>query len=357
MKEKIKKNIVYLIPFTLGIVLPISIAKATTYISGSNIGYNGTLSSDNIQDAIDELYTITHTKKKIEAWEYHETGSKKCINGEEGTCVQTECYKSGSTCDQGTVIKYYVNDNLYHYFYVLRDENGVITMQQRENTIRNIPWVTREDYVSAGGDGSYYDSANNGNGTVYGRNNLGPLTILNALEKATSTWTNVDILEYIPGTDTLYENPYTGCTYSGGSSGTFLTSCGTNTYTLSSRKARARMITVLEASDVGCLVYKDGNTYTNLIGNLTNPFNKGSCPDFMHNYLYDSANSSYGGSYSDNTVNESSIRNYGYWTMSAYSGNTWGAWNIDCGGFIDYDKANNTNFGARAVVSITKSNL
>ena len=81
MKEKIKKNIIYLISFTLGVVLStIIVNSATTYISGSNVEYsNSKLSSDNIQDAIDELYTLSKTKTKIKAWEYHETGTKRCI--------------------------------------------------------------------------------------------------------------------------------------------------------------------------------------------------------------------------------------------------------------------------------------
>ena len=323
MKEKIKKNIVYLIPFTLGIVLPISIAKATTYISGSNIGYNGTLSSDNIQDAIDELYTITHTKKKIEAWEYHETGNNKCINGEEDTCLATTCYKTGSTCDMGTVIKYYVNDNEYRYFYVLRDNGTKITMQQRENTIRNIAWHSGSN-----------DNSN------------GPDTVLPMLEQTTSTWTNVDILTYTPGETTLYENPYTGCTYSYGANATYLTSCGINKYTMTLRKARARMITVLEVSATGCLVWKSNENHNN-----------GSCPDYMHNYLYDSANSSYGGSYSINTTNEAGTTDNCYWTMSAYSGDSSRAWYVLRIGNLNFSGTSKIDCGARAVVEITKSNL
>ena len=335
MKEKIKKNIIYLIPFTLGIVLSTIIVQATTYISGGNVGYNGALSSDNIQDAIDELYTLSRTKTKIKAWEYHETGNSKCINGEEDTCISTTCYKSGSTCEAGTVIKYYVNDNEFHYFYVLRDNGTTITMQQRENTIRNISW---------------HAGANS--------NSSGPDTILPQLEYATSTWTNVNVLEYTPGTTTLYTNANTGCTFSGRANGTYLTSCGTNTYTssvLGTRTARSRMITILEASATGCLVYKDGAQYTNIMGNSINAYNRGSCPDYMHNYLYDST--SYGGSYKDNTRNALGKYDYGYWTLSASSSYSANAWIVSHSGYLDNYNTSYARFGARAVVEITKSNL
>ena len=335
MKEKIKKNIIYLISFTLGIILSVIVVGATTYISGSNVGYsNSKLTSDNIQDAIDELYTKARTKKTITAWEYHESGTKKCINGEEDTCVQTECYKSGSTCTQGTVIKYYVNDNEFRYFYVLRDDGSKITMQQRENTIRNIAWHAGEN-----------------------DNSKGPDNILPILEQTTSTWTNVNVLEYTPGTTTLYTNAYTGCTYSGGSSGTYLTSCGTNTYTLSTRKTRARMITVLEASATGCLVARSGATYTTPMTGQTSAYNYGSCPDWMHNYLYNSTNSSYGGSYNNNTTNESGTVDYGYWTLSADSVYPNTVWHVSRSGILNSSNTSITDLGARAVVEITKSNL
>ena len=115
------------------------------------------------------------------------------------------------------------------------------------------------------------------------------------------------------------------------------------------------MITVLEASATGCLVYKDGAQYTNIMGNSIDAHNQGSCPDYMHNYLVDSTN--YGGSYKDNTKNESGTYDYGYWTLSANSSNTPGAWYVVHRGYLSSSRVANTNYGARAVVEITKSNL
>ena len=187
----IRQNI---IGFILGLLVMGTGVYAATVILGSNVVYDNAsskLTSTNVQDAIDELYNKTFVKKKIKAYTYSETGSNKCINGEEKTCVENTCYKSktANSCIQGTIIKYYVNDTEQKVFYVLHDDGATITMQQRENTVRNIAW---------------YQDAND--------NTKGPLTILPYLEAATSTWTNVEFQEYTAGYTNFYENAYTGCT-------------------------------------------------------------------------------------------------------------------------------------------------
>ena len=303
---------------------------AASIISSINVGYSNESSklvADNVQAAIDEVYDKSFSKPSIVAYEYSEQ-EPKCINGEEKTCVKTDCYKKGKTCKQGTVIKYYVKENEYHYFYVLHDDGTKITMQQRENTVRNIPWHVGEN-----------------------DNSKGPDTVLPALEQATSTWVNVNMLEYEPGVTTLYENAYTGCS----TTEDYKIKCETNTYTssvLGTRKARARMITALEAVNTGCLVKKDGATDKTIIPPSINEYNQGSCPDWMYNYLYQSKN--WGGSYNNDTVNENGVYDYHYWTMSANSGNTTHAWFISRAGHLDIYDAYVTSDGARAVVEITK---
>ena len=121
---------------------------------------------------------------------------------------------------------------------------------------------------------------------------------------------------------------------------------------MAERTARARMITALEASATGCLVYKDGSKYTNIMGNSIDAYNRGSCPDWMHNYLYQSTN--YGGSYSDNTTNVAGTYDYGYWTLSANSGYSAYAWCVYRLGYLYHDNSSGTNIGARAVVEISK---
>ncbi len=211
-----------------------------------------------------------------------------CITGEESTCVQTDCYESGKTCNPGDIIYYMVNPTTRVRFHVMYDENGKITMQSQKNTVSNIAWNT---------------SGNNGDG---------PITILTALENATSTWTNVNDLTYTLGTTVFKTNAYTGCsTYN---------TCETNTYTLTSRTAKARMITVQEAALLGCTQDLE------------------SCPKWMNNYLDSSAN-------------------YGYWTVSSVSSTSNNARVVYLSGALVYDansSVNDTNYGARAIVQITK---
>ncbi len=331
----IRRNYKLIVGIIIGAILTGTTVYAATIISSINVEYSNEdskLIADNVQDAIDEVYDKSFSKPLIVAYEYSEQEPNKCINGEEKTCVKTDCYKKGKTCSQGTVIKYYVNDSEFHYFYVLRDDGTTITMQQRENTIRNIPW---------------HAGTND--------NTKGPDTILPALEQATSTWVNVNVLEYEPGVTTLYENAYTGCTYTASETSDYKIRCETNTYTnsvLGTRKARARMITAQEASSTGCLVYKDGSTDSRVISPSLDSYNHGSCPDFMHNYLWQSKN--YGGSYNNDTLNENGAYDYDYWTMSARSGGYTFVWYINRAGYLYSDLVLDTGIGARAVVEITK---
>ncbi len=331
MKERIK----VIAAFILGLVLAGTTVYAATIISSINVGYSNESSklvADNVQEAIDEVYDKSFNKELITAYEYNEEGSNKCINGEEKTCIKTDCYKKEQTCEQGTVIKYYVNDSEFHYFYVLRDNGTKITMQQRENTVRNIPWHAESN-----------------------DNTKGPDTILPQLEAATSTWVNVNVIAYTPGVTTLYENAYTGCAYTASRNSDYKIKCETNIYTsetLGVRKARARMITAQEATATGCLVWKDGSTDKTIIQPSTDSYNHGSCPDFMHNYLWQSKN--YGGSYNDDIKNEDGLYNQHYWTMSADTGENSYALFINRGGTLSNTTPSNVDGGARAVVEIIK---
>ncbi len=333
MKERIK----VIAAFILGVILTGTTVYAATIISSINVEYNNEnskLVADNVQEAIDEVYDKSFNKTPITAYEYHEEGSNRCINGEEKTCIKTDCYKKGKTCNQGTVIKYYVKENEYHYFYVLHDDGTKITMQQRENTIRNIAWHAESN-----------------------DNTKGPTTVLPALEQATSTWVNVNVLEYEPGVTTLYENSNTGCTYTASTDSDYKIRCETNTYTstvLGTRKARARMITAQEASATGCLAWKDGETDKRRLSPSSDLYNNGSCPEWMYNYLYKAKN--YGGSYNDDTINENGVSVSCYWTMSSLSSSKVYALAVYHGGYLFFNGSSTiaTSHGARAVVEITK---
>lgn len=232
----------------------------------------------------------------VSAYAYN---SSKCITGEESSCVETTCYQDqgANSCASGTIFKYKINDNETKYFYVLHDDGSTITLQQRENTIGNTAW---------------YSDENN--------NSKGPITVLQQLEIVTSNWFNVQEQNYAMGTTVFKENSFTGCSEQ---------ECSTNTYTIDSRTTRARMITMQEATSVGCYV------------------NQNSCPNWMHNYLSESTN--YGG-----TIN-SSENTKGYWTMSAFlSDSSSHAWYIHTQAKASNIDVTNLEVGARAVVVINK---
>jgi len=142
------------------------------------------------------------------------------------------------------------------------DNKDTLTLQQRENTVNKVAWyATANDYSK------------------------GPLTALAALESATSTWSNVPDQTYTLGTTVFKDNFYTGCT---GHS-----SCSLNSYTLPTRTAKARLITIQEIGSFGCTVTQSTT----------------SCPVWVHNYLKKCTD--YGGTV-DGTV-------FSYWTSSAHS--------------------------------------
>ena len=56
----------------------------------------------------------------------------------------------------------------------------------------------------------------------------------------------------------------------------------------------------------------------------------------------------------NNTTNEKSEYDWGYWTMSAYSGYSAHAWFVNHGGYLYISGTSNAKIGARAVVEISK---
>ena len=304
-----KKNYKILIGVLIGLIISLGGAYAATTIAGSSVTYSNSssgLSSTTVQGAIDELYTKTDIRKignYISAYKYSTATSTKCITGEESTCVKSTCYKTktSGSCPVGTIIKYKVNDSDIVTFHVMYDTGSTMTMQSQKNILYGTRW--------------YQSDPTNGFSNTTGPNNALPI-----LESATAGWTNVNNQTYTMGTTTFKTNAYTGCsTYS---------SCATNTYTLASRTTKARMITVQEATDLGCTS------------------DEKSCPIWMNNYLPQST--SYGG-----TINDTTDRYTGYWTMNAYPSNIYYAWFVSSNGSVqNYDAY--APFGIRAVVVVSK---
>lgn len=320
-----------------------------TVTFGSNVG----LAKSNLDFPTGKQALTKIDSNVIQAYNYQEdkTATNYCINGEEETCEKTTCLENSdaNSCTQGTIVRYAVSDTENHYFYVLHDDGATLTLQQRESTVKNVPWISKEDYISAGGTEEEYGT--NGNNTK------GPITAITKLEEATKTWSNVNDMTYQMGTTNFNgTNAFTGCA----ADSNYKVTCSVNTYnsnpnalTFPKRTAKARMITAQEVSATSCLVWKDGSKDSTIMDNSINANNDGSCPDWMHNYLYQS--SIHGGSYDDNTVNENGEYNNDYWTMSAYSSGFPVAWRVYRAGFLYGGDTFSTDKGVRAVIQIDKN--
>lgn len=247
----------------------------------------------------------------IDAYIYDETKINEsdskirtCVTGEESTCERTTCYKNtdSGSCPPGTIFKYAVkstyenrrvdslNDHV-HYFHVIEDKGTILTMQSREDTAVGI-WA---DNVPDG-----------------------PVTAINILEEATNDWEYMNTQKYTMG-ETVFGN------YSSNTSCDQNTlNCDTPFYKWDERSAKARMITVQEAKNVGC-TNKDGD-----------------CPVWMFNYLTRSISA---GGTNNGTHYDC------YWTMNA------GPWK-NYAMFVYYSRivqnAHTDTRGIRAVVEITK---
>ena len=318
VKKFIKSNIKTVVAFIIGLIVAGSSVAVVYAISATSITYTDTnsIGATTVQDAIDKLYNKTklgNDTKFVEAYTYSSTSTNYCITGNESTCVATTCYKtkSAGACPAGTIIRYKVKPGEVVTFHVMYDNANTITMQAQRNTIYNTAWITALDYSGS---------------TTY-KNDKGPLTILPALESATAGWTNVNDQTYTMGTTTFQTNAYTGCSA--------YNTCDANTYTLASRTAKSRMITVQEANLLGCT----GSSK--------------SCPKWMNNYLKTST--SYGGTENDTSHGPNSLYNSSYWTMSAFSDSSSFAWYVYLSGYVDmYSDVNDTSRGARAVVVVDK---
>jgi len=265
-----------------------------------NLGVQGGLANQPISLPMNG-HLIPQAKKENKnisnIWKYNQTtgSSTFCVTGEESTCLPI----NPEVFEPGTIIKYKVNDSLEKYFYVVSDNGNTLTLQQRENTVSATMWYTAKD------------------------NTKGPITILPALESATTSWINVLNQTYTLGTTVFKDNPYMGCSYA---SVTKTFNCTTNPYSIGTKTAKARLLTVQEASSLGCTI------------------DRTSCLVWIYNYLALSA--SFQG-----TVNQT--LDLAYWLANVYAADTIYSWTIDYTGNIGSSNPNKAQ-GARAVVLIDK---
>ena len=89
-----------------------------------------------------------------------------------------------SKYDVGVTYTCELGDGEENTFYVLETSGDNVSLIASMNLGTNVAWVTKEDYLAAGGTESDYGT--------YGNNKLGPITANKILEERTSGWTKLD---------------------------------------------------------------------------------------------------------------------------------------------------------------------
>ena len=287
----------------------------------------------------------------LAAYKYDEdsTSPDFCLGGAEPTCKEITDVPYNYEYPTGTIVKYKVNDTDEKYFNVLYDNdkdtdennNGTLTLQQRENTVYETPWCSKEDYIEAGGTEEDFGAT--------GKNDKGPITILKALEEATKTWKNVNNQTYtagetVFGTGDFATNKITAIWGQGVvPNATIFTNNNQPSFTKTNVKAR--LITAQESGEMGCKTWTANGSTNN------------SCKRFISNYLWQST--TYGGTVEDDYHIDANSHNYGYWALTTNSSVLTDAVALDRAGFVGSTQVGKTSgalVGARAVININKNN-
>ena len=221
-------------------------------------------------------------------------------------------------------------------FYAFNDDGGdTVNLILDHNTTATVAWVSKADYVAAGGTESDYGS--------YGKNDKGPITLLAQLKTDTSSWVGTE-------TPSNYTMDQTGETSNA-------------KYTIDYSGYKARLITAQEIATItdysgwdekvaanSSYYYFDSKTST-----ASTTCKKGNTSGCQYGWLYDRTSKN---CRTDGCLNNSDQTILGYWTASSCAANSYLAWFVIYHGYV-----NNLNvissgyYGVRPVITILKSKL
>ena len=203
-------------------------------------------------------------------------------------------------------------------FYAFNDDGGdTLNLILDHNTTALVAWVSKADYVLAGGTESDYGSR--------GRNDKGPLSVLMQLKKDTSSWKGTI-------TPPNYTMDQTGQESNA-------------KYTIDYSGYKARLITANEIATITDYSGWDEKTYS---------FNF-SFDGNQNGWLYDRTHincTKYG------CLNNSNQETSGYWTVSSRSSTVFDAWDVRYAGVLTADTVGDSSYyGVRPVITVLKTNL
>ena len=110
------------------------------------------------------------------------------VPSEESSYIREEvgllASEATSKYDVGVTYTCELEDGEENTFYVLETNGDNVSLIAGMNLGATVAWVTKEDYLAAGGTESDYGS--------HGNNNLGPVTVNKVLKEGTASWTKLD---------------------------------------------------------------------------------------------------------------------------------------------------------------------
>ena len=219
-------------------------------------------------------------------------------------------------------------------FYAFNDDGGdTVNLILDHNTTAGVEWVSKEDYVVAGGTESDY-GAN-------GKNDKGPLTLLAQLKTDTSSWVGT----ITPANYTMDQS----------------TQESQANYTIDYSSYKARLITAQEIAQItGNISWDEKNAGTDdwyyLDSKTTTESYRCRYADISeckYRWLYDRTHIN---CITKGCLNNSDQETYGYWTASSRADSSIFVW------YISFDsRFNSANLrsdsGVRPVIEVLKTNL
>ena len=221
-------------------------------------------------------------------------------------------------------------------FYAFNDDGGeTVNLILDHNTTSKVAWVSKEDYLAAGGTESDYGGS--------GKNDKGPLTALKQLKSDTESWKGTI-------TPSNYTMDQTG-------------QASNAKYTIDYSEYKARLITAGEIATItgntswdekiaanSEWYYFDSKTTT-----ASDTCKSGDTTGCSYRWLYDRTHT---GCTEYGCLNNSDQTTYGYWTSSSRAAYSSNAWYVFYFGIVNRSSVDiSSDYGIRPVITVLKSRL
>ncbi len=224
-------------------------------------------------------------------------------------------------------------------FYAFNDDGGdTLNLILDHNTTALVAWVSKADYIAAGGE----DLSNDDDCQNYGycsKNKFGPVTLLKKLKSDTASWQGT----IIPSNYTMDQS----------------TQGSKAKYTIEYSSYKARLITAQEIAQItentswnektaSNWYYFDSKTTT-----ASTTCKSGNTTGCGYGWLYDRTSTD---CTTNGCLNNSNVYTDGYWTASSRAAGSRYAWRMVPSPHV-FDSSVGGGFGVRPVITILKSKL